>query len=98
MSYSMTSLPQCSLAVTLSTQAFDPLCGYGGVKSLPLSEEQVWDHLMKLNSPKSMGSDEIHSRVLRRLADVLAKTISLKSQGSQANTLVTEKRKDHSRF
>lgn len=55
---------------------------------------KVWDHLKKLSRPKSMGPAELCSRILRGLADVVAKTTSSysKSQGSQANSLVTEKK------
>ncbi|KAJ7399926.1 RNA-directed DNA polymerase from mobile element jockey [Pitangus sulphuratus] len=44
---------------------------------LPVNPEILWDLLLQLDLYKSMGPDGIHPRILKELAEVITKTLSM---------------------
>lgn len=76
----MSSLPQSSLAVKLPHASYIPESLGRDWESnilLTVRKEQVRYYFMRLNTYRSMGSNDMHSRVLKELSVVVAKPFSV---------------------
>jgi len=78
----MSALPQSSAVRPVTPRVFSPLSWKTGVESRikPIIKEEAVNNLLRhLDTHKSMGLDGIHPRVLRELAEELAKPLSIMS-------------------
>ena len=75
----MSAFPQSSWVVRLSVSARTMSLGEVVVSGFcpTVTVEQVQVLLMKLNMQKSMELDDIHPRVLKEMADVVAEPLSI---------------------
>ena len=77
--FSISSLLQSSLTVFLHLSCPWTIRHRAGEQSPSFSvrEEQVWDHLKRLNVYKPMGSDDMRHKILKELADMVATQLSI---------------------
>jgi len=77
--YSANFLPQSSANLSPCPSPVDGLQdGDQGGKAPPtVREEEVRDQLRNMNIRESMGPEEMHPRVLRELADIIATSLSM---------------------
>lgn len=60
-----------------NTDAFLLHLEYKNEVPLTVREDQAWDHLREVNVHRSMEPDEMHPRVLEKLADEVTKPLSI---------------------
>jgi len=75
-------------------KTFTPL-GRGWGSKIPtiVSKEKVQDHLKRLNTCKSMEPNNTHPRVLKELADMVAKPLSIFDESLLSSKIASEWKK-----